>query len=151
MLDNTKILGNPIIVKPFTDKYYYIETYGCQMNVYDSELVGSLLNQCGYNITDDIKLADAIFLNTCAIREKAEETVYNKLDSLQSLKNNKPELLLGVLGCMAQNLKDDILESKPYVDVILGPDSYNSNLTRRVFVKASFSCQNGGWPDSSDT
>ena len=105
-------------------KRYYIETYGCQMNVYDSELIGSLLNQCGYDITDDIKSADAIFLNTCAIREKAEETVHNKLDSLQSLKKNKPELLLGVLGCMAQNLKDDILQSKPYVDVILGPDSY---------------------------
>ena len=71
-------------------KNYYIETYGCQMNVYDSELVASLLNQCGYNPTNDIKSADAIFLNTCAIREKAEETVHNKLDSLQSLKNNKP-------------------------------------------------------------
>ena len=106
------------------DKYYYIETYGCQMNVYDSELVGSLLNKCGYKITDDIKAADAIFLNTCAIREKAEETVHNKLDSLQSLKNSKPDLLLGVLGCMAQNLKDVILDSKPYVDVVLGPDSY---------------------------
>tara|TARA_Y100000996_G_scaffold41901_2_gene29029 strand:- start:2485 stop:3828 length:1344 start_codon:yes stop_codon:yes gene_type:complete len=105
-------------------KKYYIETYGCQMNVYDSELVGSMLNKCGYQITDDIKSADAIFLNTCAIREKAEETVHNKLDSLQSLKNNKPELLLGVLGCMAQNLKDVILDSKPYVDVVLGPDSY---------------------------
>ena len=105
-------------------KRYYIETYGCQMNVYDSELVGSMLNKCGYKITHDIKSADAIFLNTCAIREKAEETVHNKLDSLQSLKNNKPELLLGVLGCMAQNLKDVILDSKPYVDVVLGPDSY---------------------------
>lgn len=105
-------------------KKYYIETYGCQMNVYDSELVGGLLNDCGYSITDDIASADAIFLNTCAIREKAEETVHNKLDSLQSLKNNKPGLLLGVLGCMAQNLKDDILQAKPYVDVVLGPDSY---------------------------
>ena len=105
-------------------KKYYIETYGCQMNVYDSELVGSMLNKCGYQLTNDITLADAIFLNTCAIREKAEETVHNKLDSLQSLKNNKPDLLLGVLGCMAQNLKDVILDSKPYVDVVLGPDSY---------------------------
>ena len=58
-------------------KKYFIETYGCQMNVYDSELVGSMLNKCGYQITDDIKSADAIFLNTCAIREKAEETVHN--------------------------------------------------------------------------
>ena len=105
-------------------KKYYIETYGCQMNVYDSELVRSMLNKSGYQITDDIKSADAIFLNTCAIREKAEETVHNKLDSLQSLKNNKPELLLGALGCMAQNLKAVNLDSKPYVDVVLGPDSY---------------------------
>jgi len=106
------------------NKKYYIETYGCQMNVYDSELVGSLLNKSGYYATKNIKSADVIFLNTCAIREKAEETVYNKLDSLQSLKKNNPSLLLGVLGCMAQNLKNEILESKPFVDVVLGPDSY---------------------------
>ena len=68
------------------------------MNVYDSELVESLLNQCGYNITDDMKLADVIFLNTCAIREKPEETVYNKLDNLQSLKNNKPGLFVKPLA-----------------------------------------------------
>ena len=103
---------------------YYIETYGCQMNVYDSELVGSLLEECNYTITDDMSDADAVFLNTCAIREKAEETVHNRLDNLHVLKRNKPNMILGVLGCMAQNLKDDILESRPYVDVILGPDSY---------------------------
>ncbi len=128
-------------------KKYYIETYGCQMNVYDSELVGNMLNQCGYNLTDDITLADAIFLNTCAIREKAEETVHNKLDSLQSLKNNKPDLLLGVLGCMAQNLKDVILDSKPYVDVVLGPDSYRKipeiindrNTTKNHYVDTKLS------------
>ena len=103
---------------------YYIETYGCQMNVYDSELIAGLLEKCGYQETKEISNADAIFLNTCAIREKAEETVHNKLSNLQYLKNNKPEMILGVLGCMAQNLKDSLLESKPYVDVILGPDSY---------------------------
>ena len=103
---------------------YYIETYGCQMNVYDSELVGSLLETCNYTLTEDISQADAVFLNTCAIREKAEETVHNRLDNLHVLKRNKPNMILGVLGCMAQNLKDDILESRPYVDVILGPDSY---------------------------
>ena len=103
---------------------YYIETYGCQMNVYDSELVGSLLETCNYTLTDDISQADAVFLNTCAIREKAEERVHNRLDNLHILKRNKPNMILGVLGCMAQNLKDDILESRPYVDVILGPDSY---------------------------
>ena len=106
------------------DKTYHIETYGCQMNVYDSELIAGLLEKCGYQETKEISNADAIFLNTCAIREKAEETVHNKLSNLQYLKNNKPEMILGVLGCMAQNLKDSLLESKPYVDVILGPDSY---------------------------
>ena len=103
---------------------YYIETYGCQMNVYDSELVSSLLKKSGYSKTKDIESADVIFLNTCAIREKAEETVINRLDSLHFLKRKNPNLLLGVLGCMAKNLKDVLLETKPYVDVILGPDSY---------------------------
>ena len=126
---------------------YYIETYGCQMNVYDSELIAGLLEKCGYQETKEISNADAIFLNTCAIREKAEETVHNKLSNLQYLKNNKPEMILGVLGCMAQNLKDSLLESKPYVDVILGPDSYrripeiikerNKNLFHQVDTRLS--------------
>ena len=103
---------------------YYIETYGCQMNVYDSEIVASLLKKTGYSETKEIESADVIFLNTCAIREKAEETVHNRLDSLHFLKKRNPNLLLGVLGCMAKNLKDGILESRPFVDVVLGPDSY---------------------------
>ena len=103
---------------------YYIETFGCQMNVYDSELVAGLLQKSGYSATENINQADIIFLNTCSIREKAEETVNYRLDSLHFLKRKNPTLLLGVLGCMAKNLKDDILESRPFVDVILGPDSY---------------------------
>ena len=103
---------------------YYIETYGCQMNVYDSELVAGLLKKTGYSETKKIEAADVIFLNTCAIREKAEETVHNRLDSIHFLKKRNPNLLLGVLGCMAKNLKDGILESRPFVDVVLGPDSY---------------------------
>jgi tRNA-2-methylthio-N6-dimethylallyladenosine synthase len=83
-----------------------------------------LLEECDYTLTQDMSEADAVFLNTCAIREKAEETVHNRLDNLHVLKRTKPNMILGVLGCMAQNLKDDILESRPYVDVILGPDSY---------------------------
>ena len=105
---------------------YYIETYGCQMNVYDSELVGGQLEKLGYKHTKEIDNADLIFLNTCSIREKAEETVYNRLNNFEHLKRKNPSLLIGVLGCMAQNLKDDILESKPYVDIILGPDSYRN-------------------------
>jgi tRNA-2-methylthio-N6-dimethylallyladenosine synthase len=103
---------------------YHIETFGCQMNVYDSQLVAGLLQKCGYYKTNDMHSADVIFLNTCAIREKAEETVHHRLESIQHLKKHKPHLIFGVLGCMAQNLKDDLLESKPYVDIILGPDSY---------------------------
>ena len=106
------------------NKNYYIETYGCQMNVYDSELVSGQLNSLGYKKTNKLEIADIILLNTCSIREKAEETVHNRLDSLHYLKKNKPNLLIGVLGCMAQNLRNDLLESKPYVDIILGPDSY---------------------------
>ena len=103
---------------------YHIETFGCQMNVYDSELVAGLLEKCGYSETEDLNQADIIFLNTCAIREKAEVTVHNRLESIQHLKKRNPQIIFGVLGCMAQNLKDDLLESKPYVDIILGPDSY---------------------------
>ena len=103
---------------------YYIETYGCQMNIYDSELVAGLLEKCGYSETRKINNADAVFLNTCAIREKAEDTVHNRLNHLQYLKKKKPGMILGILGCMAQNLKNELLESKPYVDVILGPDTY---------------------------
>jgi len=106
------------------NKTYYIETYGCQMNVYDSELVATQLESSGYKKTTKIESADAIFLNTCAIREKAEDTVHNRLSNLHVLKKKNPSVILGVLGCMAQNLKNDLLESKPYVDVILGPDSY---------------------------
>lgn len=109
-----------------TNKRYYIETYGCQMNVYDSELVASLMEKSGYLPTEDSASADAIFLNTCAIREKAEETVQNRLDNFHHLKKKKPSLLIAVIGCMAQNLKDDLLDSKPFVDIILGPDSYRS-------------------------
>ena len=96
------------------------------MNVYDSELVSTMMHESGYKKTDDFESADAIFLNTCSIREKAEETVHNRLDNFQHLKRKNPSLLIGVLGCMAQNLKDELLEHKPYVDIILGPDSYRN-------------------------
>ena len=107
-------------------KTYYIETYGCQMNVYDSELVSNMMKLSGYKQTDDLNIADAIFLNTCSIREKAEATVHNRLRNFQHLKRKNPSMLIGVLGCMAQNLKDVLLEDKPYVDIILGPDSYRN-------------------------
>ena len=106
------------------NKSYYIETYGCQMNVADSELVSGLLSQDGYDETKDINRADIILVNTCAIREHAEDKVHSRLGFYNKFKQKNPSTIIGVLGCMAQNLKEDILESKPYVDIILGPDSY---------------------------
>ena len=148
MLQNIKKLDqNSVCEKPLTDKSYYIETYGCQMNEYDSELVANILGNLGYSKSDKIEEADAIFLNTCAIREKAEETVHNRLNSLAYLKRQNSNLIIGVLGCMAQNLKNEILESKPFVDIILGPDSYrrlpdiikfkNSNMDHIVDTRLS--------------
>lgn len=105
-------------------KKFALETYGCQMNVADSELVEGILTNLGLEKTANYDEADAIFLNTCAIRENAETKVHSKLGNLHKIKLNKPHLIIGVLGCMAQNLKDDLLKNKPYVDIILGPDSY---------------------------
>lgn len=94
------------------------------MNVADSELVEGLLQKEGYQPTVNINNADAVFVNTCAIREHAEEKVHSQLGRYNLIKKQKPDMIIGVLGCMAQNLKDDILESRPYVDIVLGPDSY---------------------------
>jgi len=106
------------------NKTYFIETYGCQMNVADSELVSALLTREGFSETKDIHTADAIFVNTCAIREHAEDKVHSRLGYYHQIKRKNPKTIIGVLGCMAQNLKEDILESKPFVDIVLGPDSY---------------------------
>jgi len=94
------------------------------MNVADSELVSAMLLDAGYAETKNINNADAIFVNTCAIREHAEDKVHSRLGYYHKIKNEKPSTIIGVLGCMAQNLKENILESKPYVDIVLGPDSY---------------------------
>jgi len=107
-------------------KKFVLETYGCQMNTADSELVEGILLNLGLEKTQDLNDADAIFLNTCAIRENAEVKVHSRLGNLHKIKKLKPHLIIGVLGCMAQNLKDDLLKNKPYVDIILGPDSYRN-------------------------
>ena len=106
------------------NKTYLIETYGCQMNVADSELVESILEKEGYSKTSILNQADVIFVNTCAIREHAEDKVHSQLGRYNLIKKEKPETIIGVLGCMAQSLKHDLLENRPYVDIILGPDSY---------------------------
>ena len=124
MFENPNISSDIINQNNKNSLTYYIETYGCQMNVADSELVSNELEKIGYINSNKIEQADLILLNTCSIREKAEETVHNRLDSLHYLKKNNPKLLIGVIGCMAQNLKNELLDSKPYIDIILGPDSY---------------------------
>ena len=107
-----------------TGKKYYIETLGCQMNVADSELIIAMLNDKGFTETKNPWDSDAIFINTCSIREKAEEKVHSQLGRWDLIKQKKPEVVIGVLGCMAQNLKQDLLENRPFVDIVLGPDSY---------------------------
>ncbi len=107
-------------------KTYYMETYGCQMNVADSELISGILGKEGYQESSNMESADAIFVNTCAIRDHAEAKVHSRLGIFNKIKKNRPDVLIGVLGCMAQNLKDDLLENKPYVDIILGPDAYRN-------------------------
>jgi tRNA-2-methylthio-N6-dimethylallyladenosine synthase len=102
----------------------YIESYGCQMNFSDSEIVASILSKEGFDTTSDIKAADVVFLNTCSIREKAEQTVRHRLTHINGLKKTKPELLVGVLGCMAERLKSQLLEEEKIVDLVAGPDAY---------------------------
>lgn len=102
----------------------YIESYGCQMNFSDSEIVAAILQKEGFDTTSDINLADVVFLNTCSIREKAEQTVRNRLTQINALKKQKPEMLVGVLGCMAERLKSKLLEEEKIVDLVAGPDAY---------------------------
>lgn len=102
-------------------KKLYIETVGCQMNVLDSELVVARLRDDGYELTDDIEQADAILYNTCSVRQHAEDKIYSALGRIKHLKRNKPELSVGVLGCMAQKDQTQILRRAPHVDVVVGP------------------------------
>jgi tRNA-2-methylthio-N6-dimethylallyladenosine synthase len=99
----------------------YIETVGCQMNLLDSELVIGKLRNEGYELTDDINQADTILYNTCSVRQHAEDKIYSALGRIQRLKRRKPELRIGVLGCMAQKDQDQILKRAPHVDVVVGP------------------------------
>lgn len=102
----------------------FIETYGCQMNLADSELMGGILDGKGYASAQDMESADVILINTCAVREKAEERVFGRLSQLLQLKRDNPDLVLGVTGCMAEHLKEKIVERAPYVDLVVGPDAY---------------------------
>lgn len=105
----------------------YIETYGCQMNVADSEVVASIMETVGYNVTEQVEDADAILLNTCSIRDNAEQKIVSRLAYLASLRRkrgkNAPRMIVGVIGCMAERVKDDLI-TKHGVDLVAGPDSY---------------------------
>lgn len=106
------------------NKKVYIETYGCQMNVADSEVVVSILADSGFRLTDKINDAELILLNTCSIRENAEQRVWGRLDAISNLKRKKPGIVVGVIGCMAERLKEKLLETDKLVDIVVGPDAY---------------------------
>lgn len=116
------------------ERKLYIESYGCQMNFSDSEIVSSIMAENGFDTTSNFEDADVVFLNTCSIREKAEQTVRNRLAQFNGLKKNKPEMLIGVLGCMAERLKSQLLEEEKIVDLVAGPDAYRDlpNLVTQV-------------------
>ncbi len=112
----------------------YIESYGCQMNFSDSEIVASILENEGYETTRLMQEADIIFVNTCSIREKAEQTVRKRLSNFNAVKKDKPEMIVGVLGCMAERLKSKLLDEEKLVDIVVGPDAYRDlpNLVKEV-------------------
>ncbi len=105
-------------------KKLYIETYGCQMNFSDSEIVGSIMAKEGYTTTQDAENADIIFINTCSIRDNAEQRIRNRLKEIKRMKKNNPNLKVGILGCMAERLKQQLLDEEEAVDLIVGPDAY---------------------------
>jgi len=122
--NNTETADHKSFNKNSNDKKVYIETYGCQMNYSDTEIVLSVLSDFGYNETNDIQNSDVILLNTCSIREHAEHKIYKRLDDLKKYKKSNPNLIIGILGCMAERLRDDLLSKRKIVDVIVGPDEY---------------------------
>lgn len=104
-------------------KKLFIETYGCQMNVADSEVVASVMQMAGYEVTDTLADADAVFLNTCSVRENAENKIYHRLEALEAERRKGHKMIIGVLGCMAERVKEDLMENH-HTDLVAGPDSY---------------------------
>jgi len=104
----------------------FIETYGCQMNAGDSEIVVSIMQDNGYRYTEDINQADIILINTCSIRDNAEQRIWGRLSAMRQLKKRKPSLIIGIIGCMAERLKEQLIEPQTGVDIVAGPDSYRS-------------------------
>jgi tRNA-2-methylthio-N6-dimethylallyladenosine synthase len=124
-LDGRVLKSEPDIpIVPVVGRKVFIETYGCQMNVSDTELMQGVLKQAGYGFAQNPEDADVIVLNTCAIREHAEERVMGRLGQLSSLKSRRPDLIMGVSGCMAKHVSDSLVNEIPYIDLVVGPDSY---------------------------
>lgn len=128
--------GQSLVLEQKTEntKKLFIESYGCQMNFSDSEIVASILAEQGYNTTQNIEEADLVLVNTCSIRDKAEQTVRKRLDQYNSIKKINPGMKVGVLGCMAERLKSKFLEEEKIVDMVVGPDAYKDipNLLKEV-------------------
>lgn len=120
--------------------FVYIETYGCQMNVADTEIVQGILNSNGYEMTEELQKADVVLLNTCSIRDNAEQRIYGRLGNLKNLKSQKPNMIVGILGCMAERLRKNLIEEKKIVDLVVGPDEY-----RRLpeFIDVAFGGEKG--------
>lgn len=135
VIDETR-QGEAIMVegKAGSGKKIFLESYGCQMNFSDSEIVASIMVNDGFTTTNDYKEADLIFVNTCAIRDNAEQRVRNRLNEFKSVKRKNPDLVVGVLGCMAERLKAKLLEEEQLVDIVVGPDAYRDlpNLVKVV-------------------
>ena len=113
-------------IKPIIDPSkpkVYIETYGCQMNVNDSEVILSILQDAGYVLTENIEEADVILANTCSIRDNAEQRIWGRIDQFKIQKRKRKGVVIGIVGCMAERLKDELLKA---VDIVAGPDSYRS-------------------------
>lgn len=125
VVDNSEVVNKQMAnqIKNYTKKLY-LESYGCQMNFSDSEIVASILDVQGYQTTKNFMESDLILLNTCSIREKAEITVRTRLKSFNKIKRKNPKLIIGVLGCMAERMKESLLEEEKLVDLVVGPDAY---------------------------
>ncbi len=105
------------------NKKLFIETYGCQMNVADSEVIASVMQMAGYDMADTLEEADAVFLNTCSVRDNAEQKILSRLAQFHAMRRKGRKLIIGVLGCMAERVKDDLINNH-HVDLVAGPDAY---------------------------
>src|SRR5690606_28026983 len=130
------IQGSTLVLeqKKENNKKLFIESYGCQMNFNDSEIVASILADQGFNTTNSLEEADLVLVNTCSIRDKAEQTIRKRLEKYNAVKKINPKMKVGVLGCMAERLKSQFLEEEKIVDLVVGPDAYKDlpNLINEV-------------------